>query len=191
MGDNFIDIEEKNENILGENIISEAKEENVMSLDELVINLFTSEKFVKGILKARENILSQSRSGKRGYYTFSYPGIGWVQYDHNSIQSVYKLASMRPKVFLYDSFMNKNKNPRQRLHLLAALIIQTGDYYIKLYSGIEKAREFSRDNRLVYITFENPFRGIIKTQKDFKKYTGEELLNLYNIGISKKFNGIF
>jgi len=183
---NFININNDFENIISENPI-----ENAIPLDFLVINLFSSQKFIKGILSARENIFSQSRNGKRGYYTFSYPGLGWVQYDHNSIESIYKLTQKKSAYELYNIYSNNKNNKRLRLHSLAAFIISKGDHFYNLYFGVEKAREFTKDNRLIYITFTNPFQGIVNTNINTKKYTGDELISLFNTGIIKQFNGIF
>ena len=58
-------------------------------------------------------------------------------------------------------------------------------------SVIEKARKFTKDNRLVYVTVNNPFYGIISSSMNTKKYTGEELINLHNIGMSRGFQSIF
>lgn len=165
--------------------------ERVFSLDMIIVNLFSAEKFIKGLLSARENILSQSDSGKHGYYTFSYPNLGWAQYDHNSIQSVYKLANVKSIHELYSIYKNDMYNNRIKLHAVAAFIIKQGDYFRGLYDGVEKARRFTKDNRLVYITFSNPFQGILNTSENNKKYRGEELLALYNIGISRKFKSLF
>ena len=96
LNEHYIDINNNTDDI-----ISLEPTEEVTALDSIVINLFTCEKFIKGLLLARENILSQSNNGKRGYYTFSYPGLGWVQYDHNSIQTIYKLASTKSKTEIH------------------------------------------------------------------------------------------
>jgi len=174
-----------------DDIISLEPTEEVTALDSIVINLFTCEKFITGLLKARENILSQSNSGKRGYYTFSYPGLGWVQYDHNSIQTIYKLATTKTAIELYKIYESDKINTRLKLHAMAAFIIKNGDNFRNLYNGIVKARKFTQDNRLVYITFTNPFHGIINSSSSTKKYTGEELIILHNIGITRRFQSIF
>lgn len=185
----YIDFKNKN---LTENIICfENKETNTMSLDVIVINLFTCEKYITDLLKARENILSQSNNGKRGYFTFSYPGLGWVQYDHNSIQTIYDLSGKKSKLELYNLYNSDNLSQRLRLHAIAALIIKCGDYFYKLYNGLEKARDFTKDDRLVYISFTNPFEGIINTTNNTKNYSGKEILELYHIGTSKKFQSLF
>ena len=174
-----------------DNIISLEPIEKVTALDNIVINLFTCEKFIKGLLSARENILSQTNNGKMGYYTFSYPGLGWVQYDHNSIQTIYKLTATKSAIELYKIYNNNKLNKRLQLHAIAAFIIKNGDHFRNLYEGIVKARKFTKDNRLVYITFTNPFHGIINSSSYTKKYTGDELIALYNIGITKRFKSIF
>jgi hypothetical protein len=185
--DHYIDFKNNQSAV---DIISLEPTEQVTSLDSIVINLFTCQKLITGLLKARENILSQSNSGKRGYYTFSYPGLGWVQYDHNSIQTIYKLAT-KSKFDLYKITENEKFNVRLRLHAMAAFIIKNGDSFYDLYNGIAKAIKFTKDNRLVYITFANPFYGIISSSMNTKKYSGEELVTLHNIGMSRRFKSIF
>ena len=188
VNDTFIDLKKDETNL--DDIIDLGSNEKVYSLDMIVVNICSAEKFIKGLLSARENILLQSNNGKRGYYTFSYPNLGWTQYDHNSIQSVYKLSQIKTRYELYKIYKNEKVNLRLRLHSIAAFIIKNGDYFRNLYEGVEKARKFTKDNRLVYITFSNPFHGIINTNMNTKKYTGKELLLLYNIGISKKFTSL-
>ena len=189
VNDTFIDL---GQNInSSDDIIYLKSNEKVYSLDMIVVNLYSAEKFIKGLLSARENILSQSNNGKRGYYTFSYPTLGWTQYDHISIQSIYKLAQIKSRNDLYKIYRNDKFNQRLRLHAIAAFIIKHEDYFRNLYEGVEKARKFTKDNRLVYITFSNPFQGIINTNINTIKYTGEKLLKLYNIGISRKFKSLF
>jgi hypothetical protein len=185
----YIDFKNKN---LTENIICfENKETKTISLDVIVINLFTCEKYITDILNARENILNQSNNGKRGYFTFSYPGLGWVQYNHDSIQTIYDISCKKSKLELYKLYNNNNLSQQLRLHSIAALIIKCGDYFYKLYNGLEKARNFTKDNLIVYISFTNPFEGIINTTNNTKNYSGKEIIELYNKGISKKFQSLF
>ena len=165
--------------------------DNVTTLDEIVINLYSCEKFITGLLHARENILKQSNNGKNGYYTFSYPGVGWVQYDHNSIQEIYKLSELKSKKELFMLYKNNKLKSRLRLHSVAAIIIKCVDHFNNLYDGIVKSKNLTKDNRLVYITVSNPFHGIIKTDINTKKYTGNEIIELHNIGMSRRFRSLF
>ena len=185
----YYDIDFKNDNI--ENIILSESNENVISLESMVINFFSCEKYIIGILKARETILLQARNGKKGYYTFSYPGLGWVQYDHNSIKMIHKLSFSKTKRYLYDIYNNENISEKIRLHSMAALIIKCSDHFYNLYKGIHTARKFTQDNRIVYINFYNPFDNIILTTHKNKKYTGDEIIKLHNIGISNKSTFLF
>jgi hypothetical protein len=172
-------------------IFNENKENTTMSLDIIVINLFTCKKYITDILKARENILSQSNNGKRGYFTFSYPGLGWVQYDHESIQTIYDLSVKKSKLELYKLYSSDNLPQRLRLHSIASLIIKCGDSFYELYNGLEKARDFTKDDRIVYISFTNPFNTIINTSSNTKNYKGKEILELYYRGTSKIFKSLF
>lgn len=167
------------------------KQTNIYSLESIIINFFSAERFIKGFLSARENILAQSNDGKRGYYTFSYPNIGWVQYDHNSIKSIYKLSNSKSLIELYNIYQNNTISNRIKVHSIAAFIIKIEDTFRNLYNSVIKARKFTKDNRLFYMTFTNPFQGIINTDVYTKKYTGKEILSLYNIGLSRKFNSLF
>ena len=186
INDNFIDFKENIESL--DDIICIKSNEKIYNIDMLVVNIFSAENLIKGILNARESILTQTNNGKQGYYMFSYPNLGWIQYNHNSIESLYKLSQIKSRDSLYKIYKNNKLNSRLRLHAIASLIIKQKDYFYNLYDGIEKARKFINDNRIVYINFSNPFYGIVKTNTNTKKYTGEELLKLYNIGISNKFN---
>ena len=172
-------------------------------LDKIVINFFSCQKYITDLLEAREKILSQSNNGKRGYFTFSYPGLGWVQYDHNSIQEIYKLAEMKSSRELYSIYKDVNINQRLKLHTIAALIIRSGDHFHNLYTGLEKARKFTNDNRLTYITVTNPFYGFVNVSENSdlsdlsdlsessKRYTGEEIIALHNYALNRRFTSLF
>jgi hypothetical protein len=164
--------------------------EGFTNIDEIVIRLFFFQTFITKLLKARENILSQTNNGKLGYFMFSYPGLAWVQYDHNSIRTLYSLVSMKTKAQLYKIYKNTKIKPKLRLHAIAALLIKCGEHFYNLYNGLDKARRFTKDNRLVYIDFVNPFPFII-TNKISKKYTGEDIIELHEIALGKRFNSIF
>ncbi len=159
--------------------------------EKMVINFFICKKYIIDVLEAREKILSQSNNGKRGYFTFSYPELGWVQYDHNSIQSIYKLAEQKSAQELYYIYKDENIDKRLKLHSMAALIIRCGDHFQNLYNGLEKSRKFTKDNRLVYTTVTNPFFNFANSAESSKKYTGEEIIALHNIGLNKRFTSLF
>ena len=185
----YIDFKNKN---LTENILCfENKESNSISLDKIVINLFTSEKYITYILNARENILNQINNGKKGCFIFSYPGLGCVRYDQYSIQTIYNISSKKSKIELYKMYNNNNLSQKIRLNAIAAFIIKCGNNFYKLYNNLEKARYFTKDNLIIYISFTNPFEGIINTTNNTKNYTGKEIIELYNIGISKTFQSLF
>jgi hypothetical protein len=189
--ENYIDFKKKKLDEESSEIVCSEPIDNVIKLEKMILNFFTCQKFITPFLHARENILSQSNNGKMGYYTFSYPNLGWVQYDHNSIQTIYTLSELKSKEELYKSYINPSLSAKLKLHSIAALIIKCSDVFYNLYEGLEKAREFVKENRLVYITFTNPFYGFIKTSTLTKQYTGEEIISLYNIGLTKKFKSVF
>jgi hypothetical protein len=126
-----------------------------------------------------------------GYYTFSYPNLGWVQYDHNSIKQIYTLSELKSKEELYKIYINPSLPEKLKLHSIAALIIKCSNVFYNLYEGLDKAINTVKENRLVYIQFTNPFYGFIKTSTLTKQYTGEEIISMYNIGITKTFKSIF
>ena len=185
--ENYIDFKK----LLNDDIVYSEPTDNVIKLEDIIINLFTCKKFIIPFLHARENILNQSNNGKMGYYTFSYPNLGWVQYDHNSIQHIYTLSEIKSKEELYKNYINPSIPEKLKLHSIAALIIKCSDVFYNLYEGLEKSRNSVYESRLVYIKFTNPFYGFVKTSTLTKQYTGEEIISMYNIGVAKTFKSIF
>lgn len=159
----------------------------VISLKYVIINLFAGEGFLRSLYSSRERILTQAREGKKGYYTFSYPKLGWAQYDHVSIETLFRLASARSSLILASIHLNE-KNPKKlRLHAIAALLIRCQGLINKLFQETERARDNNYKPRLVSIVFENPFKNIFKTDKDSLTLDGEELIKLQDIGHRMNF----
>lgn len=161
------------------------------SLDEIIINIFSAEKCIKGIVTAYEYMLSQIQYGIYGNYIFTYPNLGSIKYDHNSIYNIYKLANSKSLIQLYNIFNNDVYNNNIRLNHIASFIIKHSKYFYYLFNTITKAKKNIKDNKLFYITLTNPFKTIINTRENSKYYEGKELLRLYKIGTSKTFETLF
>ena len=182
---NYIDLNKKK---LYEDIIYKESTCDVIELEKIIINLFTSKTYIISFLDAKENIL---KNRIKGYYIFSYPELGSVEYNNSLFQKIYKLSEIKSKEELYKNYKNTKLTKKLRLHSIASLIIKCRYIFNDLYESVDKAKEYIDNNRLYYITFTNPFNSFIKTSKLLQKYTSEEIILMYNTGIKKKFKSIF
>jgi hypothetical protein len=159
----------------------------VVSMKHIVLNLFAAERFLTGLFRSREKVLTQAREGKRGYFTFSYPGLGWAQYDHNSIEVLFRLASSRSAYDLAVIHLNEKLPTKHRLHAIAALLIKQQDEITKLYYGARRARNTNYQPRTTVVFFKNPFRGIFYTNQESIMLNGKEIIQLQETGHRLKF----
>lgn len=160
----------------------------VIPISHIIINLFAAQKFLTSFYKARENIMTQAKEGRIGYYTFTYPEIGWTQYDHRSIAALDKLASMKSISELTSIYLNQNVMPTQRLHSIAAILLQCQEEIMKLFDGAERARNNRhKQQHTVTVFFQNPFRSVFYSDKTMAILNGKEIIMLQDIGHKLKF----
>lgn len=158
------------------------------SLIRTVINLFSAEGFLTKLYLARNKILTQAREGKRAFFMFQYPILGWYQYDNKTIEGIYQLSEKKSGTQLAEVHLNEKYSNKIRIHAIAALLIQREDLITKLYHGAKRARLSDYKKRNVSIVFRNPFRDIFSTDKDFVVLNGNQLIKYQNIGHRSRFN---
>ena len=166
---------------------SETSHIPVVPIQNIVLNFFAAEGFLTRLFLAREKVLTQAREGKRSFFMFQYPRLGWYQYDHNSIEGIFKLAQMKSGKQLADIHLNEKLPAKTRLHAIAALLIQRQDYVTKLYYGARRARNSNYKPTNVTVVFQHPFPDIFPTNRNSLMLNGKELIQYQNAGHRLKF----
>lgn len=159
----------------------------IVPIERIIINLFSAQRYLTELFRSREKVLTQARDGKYSYYTFTYPGLGWVQYDHNSINYLFRLAASKNPQDLATIHQNKKNSVSIRLHAIAALLIQKQGEITKLYDGARRARDSAYKQKVTVVFFSNPFRNIFYSNKNNIMLNGKEVIVYQNIGHRLKF----
>jgi hypothetical protein len=173
-----------------EDVITPENKDNkypVIPLEEIIVNLFSGQNFLTKLFIARERILTQLREGKLSYYMFDYPGLGWIQYNHDNIEKVYYLAGIRTGKDLAKIHLDKSVNKKLRLHSIFAILLQREGIIRNLYNTTKRARELNYKSNQVAINFPNPFKDIFPSTKDDIILNGRELIKYQDYGHKLRF----
>ena len=171
-----------------ENKIDEAF---IPELHLIAVVLLAGQQEIVRLLKARDKILSQWGEGKLSFYTFSYPSLGSVKYDHYTIELVNKLAQVKTSKQLFQMYKDTNLISRSRIHAVVAILIKKQKQILRLYQAVEEARNNNFTAKNVNYTFTNPFEEIYPARSKSETYSGDELIFLQEKGNRLKFKDIF
>lgn len=154
------------------------------SLIQMIINLFSAENFLNSFYRARERILTQARDGKKAFFLFQYPVLGWVQYENHSIEKIYKLSQIKKPIELLEIHLNENYSKSQRIHSIAAYLLQKENEIMRLFNTSKNARDNSKVAKNGSFYFRCPFFELLN---EGITLTYEELIKLQNNGHKKGF----
>lgn len=162
----------------------------MQNIDEYVKFILQGENSLKEMFHAREQIKQQASVGKMYYYTFSYPDLGWKQYNHYSINVVYDLTNKKYKE-LYDVIMNNMYTKESRLNAMFAFYIKMSNHMFHTWEQIENVRRNVFYNPNLQVVVYYPLQSLFPIEEPVKIYTGTEMIELQEKYQSMPFQHLF
>jgi len=162
-----------------------------VTLEEMAINFYSGDRLLQGLFAATDRCISAYKTGKVYRYSFSYPGLGQISYDHTAMLALEKLARTKTVLGLSAMHLNMSLSKTTRLHAIAALFLKVKEKITRLYQGVEKARMLRSEGKSSCVVFVNPFSEIIKTDLNMRMYSGVDLIRIQDMGAARRFTSIF